>query len=102
MQSKLLAESFWRSTQTISMTALFERENQNIGDIATKYPPGHFQITIRRNRDERGRRSFRERATKRPPTQDIPLLDFRQSLQFQELVFSCLWQFNVIYWRFHI
>ncbi len=84
------------------MAALFEGDEENIRHFAAKDSPGHFNITIRDNWYWRRDSRFGEGTTECPAAENIPLVDFGEALEFGELVFSGLGEFNAINGGFHL
>ena len=101
VQAKLGGKAFWVEGKAIMMTTLLESKDENIGHFPAEDSPRHFNIAIRNNRNRGGDGGLSQRTAKSPTAEDVPLVDFGGALEFGELVFGRLGEFNAIDWGFH-
>ena len=83
------------------MTALFEGEDEDIGEFAAEGAPGEFDVAIGRDGNWGGDAGFSEGTAEGPTAEDVPLVDFGLAFKFGELVFGGLGEFDAIDWGFH-
>jgi len=78
------------------VATLLEGDQELVGDRSSKYLPTHFYITVGGNGNGRGWRGFRQGTTQCPAAQHIPVGNLGDALEFDQLVFGSLGEFDPI------
>ena len=94
MEAELGGEGFRVGTEFVFMAALFEGDEELIGNRATKGLPAHFHIAISGDGNRRGDRGFGQGTAECPAAQHVPGGNFGDALELDELVFSRLGEFD--------
>lgn len=101
VQPELGGEGFWVGTQTVLVAALFEGDQELIGDRTAEDLPGHFQVAVGGN-GHRGRHGgLGQGSTQRPAAEHVPGGNFGHPLELDQLVFGGLGKFDAIDGRVH-
>ena len=90
MEPELLRHGFSIDAEPVADTALFDQGDIKVGISSAEHFPAHLDITIGRDFRLRRHALFRQRHALCPTTQHVPVLDTRDALEFDELVFGLL------------
>ena len=101
VEAELGGEGFGIGAKAIVVAALFEGDQELIGNGATEGLPSHLYVAIGGDGNWRRNGGLRQRSAQRPAAQDIPGRKFGDALELDELIFGGLGEFDAIYRRVH-
>lgn len=96
VEAQLGGEVCGSGAEFVVVTALFEGDQELVGNGTAEDWPGHRPVTVGGTGDWGGNGGLGEGAAEYPAAEDIPGEDFGGAIELNELVFGSLGEFDAI------